>query len=93
MKKTNSSTVTQVTASTSAVTLSAEDRFRAGGALYNRSNKEVYVKFGSGASTSSFSVIVPRDGYLTFPEEYFGIITGVWATGAQDFAMVTEFIL
>lgn len=87
-------TVTSVAASASAVTLFAEQSYGvAGRSIYNDSSADLYVKFGTAASETSFTVKVAAAGYFeVYPvdgESYDGIITGIWssATGA---ARLTE---
>ena len=96
MKKTNSTTVTEIAATTSTVTLVPENRRRLTGTIYNQCPKDLYVKYGTGATSDDFSVIVPRDGYLVLPMEYYGVITGVWSNGVgqggTNRALVTEFV-
>lgn len=84
------STTSSVSATTSTVTLLAANSDRLGATVHNDSNKALYLKLGSGASTSDFTVDVPRKGYYEVPYQYTGILTGVWASGASGNARVTE---
>lgn len=81
------STVASVSASASTVTLFAsQPNGVSARMLHNDSTATLYLKFGSAASTTDFTVKVPADGYYEVPGPgpYGGIITGVWssATGA-----------
>lgn len=83
--------VTTVTLATNAgptyVTLGA----RTGVSVYNDSTADLYLKLGTGASTTDFTVKIPAGGLYETPYGLFGVtITGVWssATGA---AQVTIF--
>lgn len=85
-------TVTSVAASVSAVTLLASAAGSAAArTIVNDSSAPLYVKFGSGASTTSYTVQVPAGGYFEFPDHplYAGQVTGVWSA-AVGAARCTE---
>jgi hypothetical protein len=85
-------TVSSVSASTSAVTLFANAPSGVSARMvYNDSGAILYLKFGSGASSTSHTVQVPASGYYEVPGPgpYGGVITGAWAT-ATGSARVTE---
>lgn len=49
--------------------------------VLNSSSSLLYLKYGSGASTTSYSVPVPAGKLFTFPHPtYTGRVTGVWST-------------
>lgn len=77
-------TLANVSGSASSVTLIASNTARKGATIYNDSTVNLYVKFGSAASTTSFTVLMLPGGYYEVPFSYTGIITGIWdsATGA-----------
>lgn len=85
------SAVSRVSASVTAVTLAASQVLRVGLIVYNDSTSDMYIKFGSSASSTDFSYFVLAG--TTFEAlngvSYTGIVTGIWvsATGA---AQVTE---
>lgn len=86
------STVTSVAASTSAVTLLAHQPNGVSARLvYNDSSAALYLKFGSAASTSDFTVKIPADSLFEVPGTgpYGGVVTGVWASATGN-ARVTE---
>lgn len=83
--------VTPLDASTNTITLATENEARHALTIYNDATKALHVKYGSGASSSSYSVMVPSKGYLEIPAVYDGILTGFWAVGAIGKAMITEF--
>lgn len=91
-----SSTVSAVAYTTASITLQSANSSRRGWALYNDSNKSLFLKLGSGASTGSWTLkIIPKAFYeLPYPF-YDGEITGYWSGGANGSgqAMVTELIL
>ena len=57
--------------------------------LYNDSPAECYVKFGSGASESSYTVKMLPGAYYEVPTQYSGDIYGCWNT-ASGKMMVSE---
>jgi len=80
----NDATVASVAASASNVTLLASDSVRSGASFYNDSTSALYLKYGTTASTSSFTVKIPSYGYFELPiPVYYGTIDGIWdsATG------------
>lgn len=83
--------VTSVAASTSAVTVLASNTGRKGAMFFNDSSAAMYLKLGSGASTSSFTVKIAADGYYELPEGavYTGAVTAVWASATGN-VRVTE---
>lgn len=77
------STVSSVSASASAVTLFASTggENSAARAVFNDSAAVLYIKLGSSASTSSFTVKVPAGGYYELPAPvYDGVVTGIWSS-------------
>jgi hypothetical protein len=79
-------TISSVSASATVVTLLAANARRRGFALYNDSTSAVYVKFGSAASSTSFTIkMVPSSYFEGELPVYSGIITAIWvsATGAM----------
>jgi hypothetical protein len=84
-----SATVTQVTSSTGSVTLKAANAARIGLSIYNDSTQVLYVKFGSGASSTTYTVKMVAGSYYEAPYGYTGIAAGIWAS-ANGFAYVTE---
>lgn len=85
-----SASTTRVTSSATAVTLLAANSSRNQATIYNESTSTLYVKFGSGASATDYTLPVTGSGYYELPVRYVGIITGIW-TIANGFAQVTEF--
>jgi len=85
----DTSSVTSVASSATVVTLKAANTLRRGCTVYNNSTQILYVKLGSSASASSFTVKMQPDDYYEVPAKYNGIITGIWAA-ANGAALVTE---
>lgn len=84
------STVTRVTSSATVVTLKAANTSRRGLYIFNESTSLVYIKFGSTATSTDYTVRVAAGGYFELPTPvYNGIVTGIWAS-ANGAAQVTE---
>lgn len=85
------SSVSSVAASVTSVTLQAASTDRIHWQVFNDSTSPMYLKWGAGASTTSFTAKIPAAGFYELPREKYwsGIITAVWdaATGS---ARVTE---
>lgn len=86
-----SATVTEVSSSATTVTLQAANGSRRGLLVFNESTKNLYVKLGAGATSTSFSVKLSARGYFEVPGNYTGIVTGVW-DAANGSAWVTEIL-
>ena len=73
------SAVTSVAASASNVTLLASNANRLGASFYNDSTKNCFLKLGTTASSSSFTIKMAANSFyeLLFPA-YTGIIDGIW---------------
>lgn len=87
----SSATLTNVSASASSTSIVAANSSRKGLIIFNDSSSALYIKFGTTASTSSFTYKIFGNGTWEMPETviYTGAIDGIWdsATGA---ARVTE---
>lgn len=82
--------VTSVDSSDSTVTLLEANTSRAGAYVFNDSTAALYLKYGAGASTSSFTVKLAASGYFEFPTPCYCMeVTGVWAS-VNGAARVTE---
>lgn len=95
----NVTTVYRVAASTTNITLMAENRGRLALSIHNDSKSKLYIKFGESASPTSFTTIIPPDGYfaLPFTQCYTGRVDGYWDNArywdnAIGSAMMTEMI-
>jgi hypothetical protein len=67
----------------------ASNTSRKGATIYNDSNKTLYIKFGTTASTSDFTTQLKSGDYYEVPFNYVGRIDGIWAS-ANGAARVTE---
>lgn len=89
--KSSTATLSNISSSASSVTLQASNNARKGWVIHNDSTSILYIKFGSSASTTSYTVKLAADGYYELPvtSVYTGIITGIWSS-ANGNARVTE---
>ena len=86
----SASAVSRVAASASAVTLLAANADRVGVSVYNDSGARLYLKEGSGASATSFTVPLDPGDLYEFPLPiYVGLVSGIWVT-ATGAAQLTE---
>lgn len=83
-------TLSNVAGSASSVTLLALNTNRLGATIVNDSTAQLYVKFGSTASATSYVYTLFQFDTLEVPFGYTGIITGIWASATGN-ARVTEF--
>lgn len=88
-QKAGTSTLSNVSGSASSVTVLAANTSRLGATIYNDSTAVLYLKFGTTASTTSFTVKLQPDDYYEVPFGYTGTIDGIWAS-ATGAARVTE---
>jgi len=88
----SSASIGTVASSVSAVTLIAAGAGPHGRIVYNSSTAVLYLAFGSGASSTNYTVQVPTQGTYDFGARgsamYDGIVTGAWAS-ANGNALVT----
>jgi len=82
-------TLTNVASSASSVTLLAANANRLGATIFNDSTQPLYVKFGTTASVTSFTLIMIAGAYWETPFRYTGRLDGIWAA-ANGNARVTE---
>lgn len=83
------SSVTQVASAATSAQLLAANSSRLGMSVYNDSAQVLYLKLGTTASTTSYTVQVPAQGYWELPVRYTGRIDGIWASASGN-AYVTE---
>lgn len=87
----STSTVTSVAGNASSVSLLASNASRLGATFYNDSTAILYLKLGSTASTSSYTLQMAAGSYyeLPTPHLYTGAIDGIWAS-ANGNVRITE---
>lgn len=84
-------TVSSVAGSVTSVTLLASNKRRKGATVTNDSSSYLYLKFGSTASTTSYTVLMAPYAYYEVPFEYNGEISGIWVS-ATGSARLTEVV-
>ena len=89
MTRSATSTLANVASSASSVTLLAANANRIQASVYNDSNSLLYIKLGTTASTSSFTVRLMPNAYFQVPDSYTGRIDGIWSN-ANGFARTDE---
>jgi hypothetical protein len=82
--------VTNVASSTTSGTLLATNVDRHSFYVHNDSNAVLFVKFGTGASATSYTVELIAGAFERFEyPSYTGAVSGIWET-ANGFARLTE---
>jgi hypothetical protein len=87
--KSDVSTSFTVAAAIASTALLAINLNRRGATIFNDSTARLYVKFGTAAATSNFTVILEAGGYYEVPYTYTGAIAGIW-TAANGNARIEE---
>jgi len=82
-------TATNVAGAAADTALLAENTIRLGAAVYNDSAAILYLKLGTGASPTSFTVRMTPYAYYEIPYGYTGKINGYWASTTGT-ARITE---
>lgn len=79
--KAATATLSNVSAATSSTALLAATAGRKQAMFFNDSTAILYLKMGTTASTTSYTVQIPAGGYyeLPSPSVYTGIIQGIWS--------------
>jgi hypothetical protein len=82
---------TSVSAAVADTSLLASNKYRKGATVVNDSTAVLYVKFGTGASTTSYTVRMTSYSYYEVPFGYNGALNGYWsvATGSARITEVT----
>ena len=88
-QQTATATLTNVAASASSVTVLASNAARKGAIVYNDSSATCYLKFGSAATATSYTVALGGQAYYEAPFGYTGILCGIWAVASGN-ARITE---
>jgi hypothetical protein len=83
-------TLSNVNDTASSTTLLSSNAARVGATIFNDSTQTLYVKFGTTASSTSFTVKIAAGGYYEVPYSYTGRIDGIWAADASGAARMTE---
>lgn len=90
--KAATSAVSAVADSTSSGQLLAANAARLGASVHNDSSARLYIKAGTTASTTDYTVSLPQYGTWEVPFGYTGRIDGIWASDPGDGgARITEY--
>jgi len=79
-QKSSSALTTLVSGATGSTVLLLNNASRIAASIYNDSTSILYVKFGTGATSSSYKTPLNASTYYEIPGGYTGIISGFWAT-------------
>lgn len=75
------------------VTLISANASRVGVTVRNDSTVDLYLKCGTLASLTDYTVVIPSGGYWESPYKYLGRIDGIWASDPNTgSARITEFV-
>ena len=87
--KSPTATVSSVEAAVADTALLAANPLRGGATVFNDSTSVLYLKLGTGASNTDFTVRMGARAYYEIPYGYTGAVHGYWASAAGD-ARITE---
>jgi hypothetical protein len=88
-QKAATSSLSNVPGSATSVTLLAANANRLGATIYNDSSSTLYVKYGTTASNSSFTIRLLAQAYHEVVFDYIGRIDGIWNASTGN-ARITE---
>lgn len=92
IQRSTSSSVVAVARSATSTTILAANGYRNGASVFNDSNAVLYLRLSGGtASSTSYSTKLGAQSYFEVPEDYSGIISGIWASAGTGNALVTEY--
>lgn len=86
----DTATLSSVTGSATSVTLLSANSSRLGFSVFNDSNRSLFIKMGTTASLTSYSVFLDSDEFYEQLNGYTGRIDGIWDGAAGD-ARITEY--
>lgn len=90
--KVASATVTQIGDAVTSTQLAAANAARVGLIVSNESTSTMYLKYGTAASSTSFTVKLGSGEIFEMDRPiYTGAVHGIWASDAGGFAYVTDF--
>lgn len=88
-----SASVSNVASSATVVDIAVANEFRTQLTIFNDSTANLYLKLGSAATTSSYSIKISAGGYFELAggtTVYSGLVTGIW-DAVNGAARVTEY--
>lgn len=80
--KSATSSVYEVLSSISTVSILNANVSRKGATIYNNSGTPLYLKLGTAANTSVYTVLMVADAYYEMPFGYTGVVAGITASNA-----------
>jgi len=84
-------TTSSVNDTASSAQLLASTSTRLGATFFNDSTSILYLKLGTTASTTDYTVQIPAGGYYELPYPiYTGRIDGIWSADASGAVRITE---
>lgn len=88
----SAATVTSVNDSATSVQLLAANAARKTATFFNDSTSLLYLKFGTTASTTDYTVKIAAGGYFELPlGAYTGRIDGIWSADSSGAVRITEY--
>lgn len=84
------STRSDVSRSNASQSLLASNASRKGATIFNDAAANLFVKFGTTASSSDFTIRLQSNDYYEVPFNYTGAIDGIWASNGTGAARITE---
>lgn len=84
-------TVTSVNDSNTNQTLLSSNSNRLGYSVYNDSTEILYLKNGTTATSTDFTISIAPKGYWECPFHYTGRVDGIWAANASGAAKISEY--
>lgn len=88
--KSATATRTTVARSNANQTLLASNASRLGATIFNDAAANLYVKFGTTATSADFTIRLQSQDYYEVPFLYTGRIDGIWASNGAGNALMTE---
>ena len=76
------SSVYAVLSSISTVSVLSANTSRRGATIYNKAGTDVFIKLGTAANTSVYTVKISQDDYYELPYAYTGVVAGITASNA-----------
>lgn len=89
-ERSGTATTSQVNDTASSTTLLASNADRLGATVHNDSTAILYLKLGTTASATDYTVAMAANAYYEVPYGYTGRIDGIWANDASGAARITE---
>jgi len=83
-------TVTSVNDTALSTQLLAANTNRKGATFYNDSSSRLYLKLGTTATTTSYTIQIAPSGYYEIPNGYTGRVDGIWSADSTGAVRITE---